>query len=151
MSASEAGGAHLWKAFKEGMHDLGWIEAKSIEYRVVRQWRCGALGGSCRRTDRPKVAVIVVGSGQSAGAAHRAKKVRDNVVAGGLLGYGYDAAGNYGNAAKYADKILRGVKPADLPIEQATKLELVINLKPAKRLGLTIPQSALSRADEAIQ
>ena len=151
MSASEAGGAHLWKAFKEGMHDLGWIEAKSIEYRVVRQWRCGALGGSCRRTDRPKVAVIVVRSGQSAGAAHRAKKVRDNVVAGGLLGYGYDAAGNYGNAAKYADKILRGVKPADLPIEQATKFELVVNLKTAKALNVALPQNLLVRADVVLE
>ena len=76
--------------------------------------------------------------------------LRDNVVAGGLLSYGYDAAGNYRNAAKYVDKILKGTKPVDLPVEQATKFELVINLKTAKTLGLTIPQSLLLRADQVI-
>ena len=77
--------------------------------------------------------------------------LRDHAVAGGLLSYGADLAANYRNAAKYVDKILKGARPADLPVEQATKFELVINLKTAKSLGLTIPQSMLLRADEVIQ
>ena len=68
-----------------------------------------------------------------------------------MLSYGYDLAANYRNAAKYVDKILKGAKPADLPVEQATKFDLVINLKTAKALGITIPKDMLLRADEVIQ
>jgi putative ABC transport system substrate-binding protein len=78
-------------------------------------------------------------------------ELRDHVIAGGLLSSGYDAAANYRNAAKYVDKILKGAKPADLPVEQATKFELVINLKTAKALRITIPKDVLLRADEVIQ
>ena len=77
--------------------------------------------------------------------------LRDHVVAGGLLSYTSDLAATFHNAAKYVDKILKGAKPADLPVEQPTKFELVINLKTAKALGLTIPQAVLLRADEVIQ
>ena len=76
---------------------------------------------------------------------------RENVIAGGLLSYAADLAANYRDAAKYVDKILKGAKPADLPVEQPTKFELIVNLKSAKALGVTFPQSVLLRAHEVIQ
>jgi putative tryptophan/tyrosine transport system substrate-binding protein len=76
---------------------------------------------------------------------------RELVEAGGLMSYGPDLPGLYGRAADFVDKILHGTKPADIPVEQATKFELVINLTTAKVLGLTIPASFLSLADELIE
>jgi putative ABC transport system substrate-binding protein len=76
---------------------------------------------------------------------------RENVEAGGLMAYAVNMTDFIGHAAVYVDKILKGAKPAELPVQQPTKFEFVINLNTAKSLGLTIPQSVLARADDLIQ
>lgn len=87
-------------------------------------------------------------------AKHRLPAVYENrsqVLAGGLMSYGGDVRDNYRHGAGYIDRILRGARPADLPIEEPSRFELVINLNTAQALGLTVPQSILQRADEVIE
>jgi len=78
-------------------------------------------------------------------------EVREYVEASGLISYGPNLPDQWQRAADYIDKILRGAKPADLPVEQPTKFDLVVNLITAKALGLTVPPSVLARADEVIE
>jgi len=104
------------------------------------------LGGAVFTAERLRIAELAI--------THRLPtmaQARDYVEAGGLRSYAPNQDDLYRRGAIYLDKILRGAKPADLPVEQASKFELVINLKTAKALGLTIPQSLLQRADEVIQ
>jgi putative tryptophan/tyrosine transport system substrate-binding protein len=107
--------------------------------------------------------VIVTGSGTAANnrdlivnlvARHRLPAVysgRYFVTAGGMISYGADQVGGYRRAARYVDRILRGEKPADLPVQASSKYETVVNLKTTKALGLTIPETLLATADEVIQ
>jgi putative ABC transport system substrate-binding protein len=96
--------------------------------------------------ERPRIAELAVHS-----RVPTIYSVREFAEAGGLMAYGVNIHESFGRAATYVDKILKGAKPADLPVEQPTKFELIINLKTAKALGLTIPPSLLQRADEVIQ
>jgi putative ABC transport system substrate-binding protein len=117
-------------------------------FNAMAKERAGALlllADSLFIVHRPRLAALV--------AKYRlpALGYRELVEAGALLSYGPSLSDLGRRAATYVDKILKGVKPADLPVEQPTKLELVINLKAAKALGLTIPPALLARADQVIQ
>jgi putative ABC transport system substrate-binding protein len=147
-----------WEATKTAARSLG-LQAEILDVRsqddlgrafdlAARQQVDGLLIGADGLTQLHHQTIVDWAARQRLPAAYPA---REFVEAGGLLAYGVSYPDLYFRLARFVDKIFKGAKPGDLPIEQPTKFELVINLNTAKALGLTIPQSILIRADEVIQ
>ena len=174
-----SGNTVLLDAFRQELRKLGWSEGKNItiEYRFAEQ-RNEKLPDLAADLLRLKVELIVVSSGPAASAAKKVMTMagrnflaerrrivelagryrlpaiyfqREFVDEGGLMCYGADYDDLFRKAAHYVDKILKGAKPADLPVQQATKFEFIINLKAAKQIGLTIPVRVLERANQVIK
>jgi putative ABC transport system substrate-binding protein len=138
-------------------------QTRGLKLRVIDVRERSALTSAFRQARRQAQAALVLGDPLT--ITHRqeiTKLAASNRLpamypflafmdSGGLMAYGPDSRVLYRRAAEYVDKILRGAKPADLPIEQPTQFKLVVNLKTAKALGLTIPESILLRADEVIR
>jgi putative ABC transport system substrate-binding protein len=143
--------ARLWDVFRERLRELGYLEGDNIAFE--QRWADGDSGRL------PALAPSAMFFGERSRLAEMATRHRIAtmasekafVKAGCLATYGTDFAVNFRRAAEYVDKILRGAKPADLPIEQPTKFELVINLKTAKMLGLDVPLQLQQRADDVIE
>ena len=146
------------QAAESAARERGW-QLLSLEIRDS-----GAIDGAFKTATEARAGALLVGAGglfdrQARRIAELAAKsrlpamytFRSYVEAGGLVSYNADLIAIYRRAAVYVDKILKGAKPGDLPVEQPTKFELVINLKTAKALGLTIPPSLLLRADQVIE
>ncbi len=148
----------VWKEYEAGGRTLGlkvqFVELQSVDeleraFNTIARERAGALlvpGDPVLFTHRQRIVALA--------AEHRLPgtfSTREFTDAGGLMSYSARLTDQYRRAATYVDKILKGASPANLPVEQPTRFELVINLKTAKALGLTIPQAILVRADEVIQ
>jgi putative tryptophan/tyrosine transport system substrate-binding protein len=140
------------------------VEALGIQLRLLQASTADELDAAFAALDKPRTDGLVV-AGEPFFDSQREKIValaarhavatsyawRENVMLGGLMSYGNSLPGMYRQAASYTARILKGEKPADLPVIQPTKFELVLNLKTAKALGLTVPPSLLARADEVIE
>ncbi len=162
--------AFLWNPDVRGaLFDYKETEAAARSLRLqlqsVEVSRAEDFGRAFSAITKQRAQALITPAGDPVGFANRrqiasfAQKnqlpsmygLREYVDAGGLMSYGSNSAERWRRAATYVDKILKGAKPADLPVEQPTKFELVINLKTAKLIGLKIPQSVLVRADQVIE
>jgi putative ABC transport system substrate-binding protein len=127
------------------------LDAQGLEsaFKTAKQKQVGAIMTTSLRVFFAERKPIVALAGKyRLPAIYNSKEYVDE---GGLMTYGVDNDDQYRKAAHYVDKILKGTKPADLPVQQATKFEFVINLKAAKQIGLTIPPDVLARADKVIR
>ena len=134
--------------------DVRWIDVRNlteIEEALTRLASSGVTGLIVSDTSSLSAQRERICSFASAHRLPTIGRVREFAEAGCLVSYGPNQAAMWGRAANYVDRILRGARPADLPVEQPTKLELVINRKTAKALGLTIPPSLLQQADQVIE
>jgi putative tryptophan/tyrosine transport system substrate-binding protein len=150
--------ATQWRATEEAARSLG------LQSQVFYIEKAEDLSPAFEAAVKQRADAVLLGLGPliqsnvrrvvNLAARHRLPSAfisREFVVAGGLMAYGVSYPDSYRRAASYVDKIIKGAKPGDLPIEQPTKFELVINMKTAKALGLTIPPSLLLRADHVIE
>ena len=155
MNLSNPSRASEWAAIEAGAHALG-IEAEVLDTRTLAD-----VEGAFDAAQRQHLDAVVVGSDTimqtnqkrviALAAAHRLPAIytfRDYVDAGGLVSYGVSLPDLFRRAAVAVDKILKGARPADLPVEQATGSELVVNIKAAKALSLTLPESFLAKAEQ---
>jgi putative ABC transport system substrate-binding protein len=147
-----------WKESQQASRELG-LQLHSMHVSSVDQFE-----NAFKEAAKVRSAAVAV-TQETLLASHRKRVIelaatnrlpaiytqRNNVETGGLMSYGPDRTEAYRRAASMADKILKGAKPADLPVEQPTKFELVINLKAAKQIGLTIPPNVLARADRVLK
>ncbi|HEV8141743.1 MAG TPA: ABC transporter substrate binding protein [Methylomirabilota bacterium] len=141
------------EAFRQGLRELGYVEGRTIdiEYRWTagKNEQCHLIVSSSPLFYAQRGRLVEFAATQRLPTIyHQSEFV---LVSGGFMSYGPDFRDMFRRAATYVDKILKGAKPADLPVAQPTKFELVINTRTAKALGLTIPQSLLLRADKVIE
>ena len=128
------------------LHDASEIERAVATF--ASQPNGGLIMIAASRADLHRKLIIALAAKHQLPAVY---PLRNHVAEGGLLSYGPDSIDQYRRAAGYVDRILKGEKPADLPVQAPTKYDLVINLKTARALGLTVPPTLLARADEVIE
>jgi putative ABC transport system substrate-binding protein len=142
--------AEMQDAFRQGLKDTGCVEGENVA-PAFQARKSGAQALYVCPSALVNANYTRINTWALAARLPTMHGSRENVEVGGMMSYGPNFPDLFRRAADVVDKILRGTKPADLPAEQPTKFELVINLTAAKALGLTIPESFLLRADEVIE